>query len=38
MKKLLVTTFLSVTLISCTNEQVSMEEGSCFSNGTMEGL
>ena len=34
MKKLLVTTFLSVTLISCTNEQVSMEEGSCFSNGT----
>ena len=34
MKKLLVTTFLSVTLISCTNEQVSVEEGSCFSNGT----
>jgi len=34
MKKLLVTTFLSVTLISCSNEQVSMEEGSCFSNGT----
>ena len=34
MKKLLVTTFLSVTLISCTNEQVSIEEGSCFSNGT----
>jgi len=34
MKKLLVTTFLSATLISCTNEQVSMEEGSCFSNGT----
>jgi len=34
MKKLLVTTFLSVTLISCTNEQVFMEEGSCFSNGT----
>ena len=34
MKKLLVTTFLSVTLISCTNEQVSMKEGSCFSNGT----
>jgi TRAP-type mannitol/chloroaromatic compound transport system substrate-binding protein len=34
MKKLLVTTFLSVTLISCSNEQVSVEEGSCFSNGT----
>ena len=34
MKKLLVMTFLSVTLISCTNEQVSVEEGSCFSNGT----
>ena len=34
MNKLLVTTFLSVTLISCTNEQVSVEEGSCFSNGT----
>ena len=34
MKKLLVTTFLSLTLISCTNEQVSVEEGSCFSNGT----
>ena len=34
MKKLLVTTFLSVTLISCTNEQVSVEEASCFSNGT----
>ena len=34
MNKLLVTTFLSVTLISCSNEQVSMEEGSCFSNGT----
>ena len=34
MKKLLVTTFLSVTLISCSNEQVPMEEGSCFSNGT----
>ena len=34
MKKLLVTTFLSATLISCSNEQVSMEEGSCFSNGT----
>ena len=33
MKKLLVTTFLSATLISCSNEQVSMEEGSCFSNG-----
>jgi len=34
MKKLLVTTFLSITLISCSNEQVSVEEGSCFSNGT----
>ena len=34
MKKLLVTTFLSVTLISCSNEQASVEEGSCFSNGT----
>lgn len=34
MKKLLVTTFLSAILISCSNEQVSMEEGSCFSNGT----
>ena len=34
MKKLFVTTFLSVTLISCSNEQVSVEEGSCFSNGT----
>ena len=34
MKKLLVTTFISVTLISCSNEQVSVEEGSCFSNGT----
>ena len=34
MKKLLVTTFLSVTLISCSNEQVTVEEGSCFSNGT----
>ena len=34
MKKLFVTTFLSATLISCSNEQVSVEEGSCFSNGT----
>ena len=34
MKKLLVTTFLSATLISCSNEQVPVEEGSCFSSGT----
>ena len=34
MKKLFVTTFLSATLISCSNEQVSVEEDSCFSNGT----
>ena len=34
MKKLLVMTFLFATLISCSNEQVSVEEGSCFSNGT----
>ena len=34
MKKLFVTTFLSAILISCSNEQVSEKEGSCFSNGT----
>ena len=34
MKKLFVTTFLSATLISCSNEQISEKEGSCFSNGT----
>ena len=33
MKKLLVTTFLSLILISCSNEQISVEEGTCFSNG-----
>ena len=34
MKKLFVTTFLSAILVSCSNEQVSEKEGSCFSNGT----
>ena len=34
MKKLFVTTVLSATLISCSNEQISDNEGSCFSNGT----
>ena len=33
MKKLLVTTFLSLILISCSNEQISVEEGTCFSKG-----
>ena len=33
MKKLLVTTFLSLILISCSNEQISVEEGTSFSNG-----
>ena len=34
MKKLFVTTFLSAILISCSNEQISKNEGTCFSNGT----
>ena len=34
MKKLSITTFLCLILFSCSNEQASVQEGTCFSNGT----
>ena len=34
MKKLSITTFLCLILFSCSNEQASVKEGTCFSNGT----